>query len=87
MIPCKEIYASIPWCTSTGYSEGVHSAREVAEWMREHKPTATHLTPAMGQILVSGAATKFPPLGRLILVGDVTTRDCRSPQELTVNAN
>ena len=25
---------------------------KLAEWMREHKPTVTHLTPAMGQILV-----------------------------------
>ncbi len=61
---------------------------KLAEWMREHKPTVTHLTPAMGQILVGGAAAKFPSLDRAFFVGDVlTTRDCRSLQELAVNAN
>jgi L-aminoadipate-semialdehyde dehydrogenase len=59
----------------------------MAEWMRERKLTVTHLTPAMGQLLVGGAAVKFPSPDRLIFVGDVTTRYCRSLQELAVNAN
>jgi len=41
---------------------------KLAEWMREHKPTVTHLTPAMGQILVGGAAAKFPSLDRALFV-------------------
>ena len=61
---------------------------KLAEWMREHQPTVTHLTPAMGQILVGGAAAKFPSLNRAFFVGDVlTTRDCRSLRELAVNVN
>ncbi|KAF4637405.1 hypothetical protein G7Y89_g678 [Cudoniella acicularis] len=61
---------------------------KLAEWMREHKPTVTHLTPAIGQILVGGATAKFPSLDMAFFVGDVlTTRDCRALQELAVNAN
>ena len=61
---------------------------KLAEWMRKHKPTVTHLTPAMGQILVGGATAKFPSLDRAFFVGDVLTkRDCRSLRELAVNAN
>ncbi|ODH46207.1 L-aminoadipate-semialdehyde dehydrogenase [Paracoccidioides brasiliensis] len=60
----------------------------LAEWMAEHKPTVTYLTPAMGQILVGGASAKFPSLDRAFFVGDVlTTRDCRSLRELAVNVN
>lgn len=61
---------------------------KLAEWMHEHKPTVTHLTPAMGQILVGGAAAEFPSLDRAFFVGDIlTTRDCRSLQQLAVNVN
>jgi L-aminoadipate-semialdehyde dehydrogenase len=61
---------------------------KLAEWMREHKPTVTHLTPAMGQILVGGATAKFPSLNRAFFVGDVLTkRDCNSLQDLAVNVN
>ncbi|EEH03815.1 L-aminoadipate-semialdehyde dehydrogenase large subunit [Histoplasma capsulatum G186AR] len=61
---------------------------KLAEWMAEHKPTVTHLTPAMGQILVGGASAKFPSLDRAFFVGDVlTTRDCRSLRDLAVNVN
>ena len=35
------------------------SHEKLAEWMREHKPTVTHLTPAMGQILVSSFLSVF----------------------------
>ena len=61
---------------------------KLAEWMREHKPTVTHLTPAMGQILVGGALAEFPSLDRAFFVGDIlTTRDCRSLQRLAINVN
>lgn len=61
---------------------------KLAEWMREHKPTVTHLTPAMGQILVGGANAKFPSLQSAFFVGDVlTTRDCRSLRRLADNVN
>ena len=60
----------------------------LAEWMRDHKPTVTHLTPAMGQILVGGATAMFPSLQRAFFVGDVLTkRDCRSLRELAINVN
>ena len=61
---------------------------KLAEWMREYKPTVTHLTPAMGQILVGGATAEFPSLDRAFFVGDVlTTRDCRHLRRLAVNTN
>ena len=61
---------------------------KLAEWMRAHEPTVTHLTPAMGQILVGGATAKFPSLDRAFFVGDVlTTRDCRALRELAMNVN
>ncbi|KAK0630250.1 hypothetical protein B0T17DRAFT_506736 [Bombardia bombarda] len=61
---------------------------KLAEWMREHKPTVTHLTPAMGQILVGGATAEFPSLEHVFFVGDVlTTRDCRALRRLAANAN
>ncbi|KAI0551905.1 putative aminoadipate protein [Xylaria curta] len=60
---------------------------KLAEWFREHKPTVTHLTPAMGQILVGGAVAEFPSLEQVFFVGDVlTTRDCRSLRRLAINA-
>lgn len=61
---------------------------KLAEWMRDHKPTVTHLTPAMGQILVGGATAEFPSLEHVFFVGDVlTTRQCRSLRQLATNAN
>ncbi|KAL2271357.1 hypothetical protein VTJ83DRAFT_728 [Remersonia thermophila] len=61
---------------------------KLAEWFREHKPTVTHLTPAMGQILVGGATAEFPALEHVFFVGDVlTTRDCRALRRLAINAN
>ncbi|KAM5351841.1 hypothetical protein ACJ41O_004564 [Fusarium nematophilum] len=60
----------------------------LAEWMREHKPTVTHLNSAMGQILVGGATAEFPSLDRAFFVGDVlTTRDCRQLQKLAKNVS
>lgn len=44
---------------------------KLAVWMKEHRATVTHLTPAMGQILVGGASTQFPDLKNAFFVGDV----------------
>ncbi|KAE8442048.1 large subunit of alpha-aminoadipate reductase [Mollisiaceae sp. DMI_Dod_QoI] len=58
----------------------------LAEWMREHGPTVTHLTPAMGQILVGGASAEFPALHHAFFVGDILIkRDCVSLQRLAEN--
>ncbi|KAN0112598.1 large subunit of L-aminoadipate-semialdehyde dehydrogenase [Hyaloscypha variabilis] len=58
----------------------------LAEWMREHGATVTHLTPAMGQILVGGASAEFPALHHSFFVGDILIkRDCKSLQRLAPN--
>lgn len=58
----------------------------LAEWMREHRVTVTHLTPAMGQILVGGAVAQFPSLRNAFFVGDLLTKkDCRKLRDLAVN--
>ena len=58
----------------------------LAEWMQEHGATVTHLTPAMGQILVGGAVAKFDKLHHAFFVGDILIkRDCRSLQNLAPN--
>ncbi len=59
----------------------------LAEWMQEHSVTVTHLTPAMGQILVGGATTHFPALRNAFFVGDLLTKkDCRKLRDLAPNA-
>ena len=61
---------------------------KLAEWMRKYGATVTHLTPAMGQILVGGAAVQFPALKNAFFVGDILLkRDCRRLQELAPNVN
>ncbi|RAH85754.1 L-aminoadipate-semialdehyde dehydrogenase large subunit [Aspergillus japonicus CBS 114.51] len=61
---------------------------KLAEWMREYGATVTHLTPAMGQILVGGASAQFPELHHAFFVGDILIkRDCRSLQGLAPNVN
>jgi L-aminoadipate-semialdehyde dehydrogenase len=58
----------------------------LAEWMREHGATVTHLTPAMGQILVGGASAEFPALHHSFFVGDILIkRDCKALQKLAEN--
>lgn len=60
----------------------------LAEWMKREGATVTHLTPAMGQILVGGASTVFPSLHHSFFVGDILIkRDCRRLQELAPNVN
>lgn len=59
---------------------------KLAEWMRDYQTTVTHLTPAMGQILVGGATAQFPSLHHAFFVGDILIkRDCRSLQSLAPN--
>lgn len=61
---------------------------KLAEWMRQYGATVTHLTPAMGQILVGGASAHFPTLHHAFFVGDILIkRDCRSLQALAPNVN
>jgi len=58
----------------------------LAEWMKEHSVTVTHLTPAMGQILVGGATAQFPSLRNAFFVGDLLTKkDCRKLRDLAPN--
>ncbi|PGH27777.1 L-aminoadipate-semialdehyde dehydrogenase [Polytolypa hystricis UAMH7299] len=60
----------------------------LAEWMNNHKITVTHLTPAMGQILVGGAIAHFPALHHAFFVGDLLTKkDCRRLQALAPNVH
>ncbi|RDW75635.1 L-aminoadipate-semialdehyde dehydrogenase [Coleophoma crateriformis] len=58
----------------------------LAEWMRDYGATVTHLTPAMGQILVGGASAEFPALHHSFFVGDILIkRDCKALQKLAPN--
>lgn len=58
----------------------------LAEWMNEQRVTVTHLTPAMGQILVGGASTQFPSLRNAFFVGDILTKkDCKRLRDLAPN--
>ena len=60
---------------------------KLAEWMKKYRTTVTHLTPAMGQILVGGATAQFPDLRNAFFVGDILIkRDVRRLQELAPNA-
>ncbi|KAJ5679318.1 hypothetical protein N7462_007562 [Penicillium macrosclerotiorum] len=61
---------------------------KLAEWMQNYGPTVTHLTPAMGQILVGGASAQFPALHHAFFVGDILIkRDCKSLQGLAPNVS
>lgn len=54
--------------------------------MAKYETTVTHLTPAMGQILVGGANNQFPALRNAFFVGDVLIkRDVRKLQDLAPN--
>jgi len=56
--------------------------------MREQQITVTHLTPAMGQIMIGGAVAQFPSLHHAFFVGDLLTKkDCRKLQELATNVS
>ncbi|KAL8849156.1 MAG: hypothetical protein Q9221_005833 [Calogaya cf. arnoldii] len=73
----------IPTLSFTSGSEG-----RPKEWMKREGATVTHLTPAMGQILVGAASTEFPTLHHSFFVGDILIRrDVRRLQELAPNVN
>ena len=58
----------------------------LAEWMQDYGATVTHLTPAMGQILVGNASAEFSNLHHAFFVGDVLIkRDCKALQRLAPN--
>uniref|UniRef100_A0A0B7JZA4 Alpha-aminoadipate reductase n=1 Tax=Bionectria ochroleuca TaxID=29856 RepID=A0A0B7JZA4_BIOOC len=58
----------------------------LAEWMKENSVTVTHLTPAMGQILVGGATARIPSLRNAFFVGDILTKkDTSKLRELAPN--
>jgi len=60
---------------------------KLASWMNKYETTVTHLTPAMGQILVGGETSEqFPALQNAFFVGDVLIkRDVRRLQDLAPN--
>lgn len=58
----------------------------LANWASTNKITVTHLTPAMGQILLGSPEPKIPTLHAAFFVGDILLkRDCRRLQQLAPN--
>ncbi|KAK4619418.1 L-2-aminoadipate reductase large subunit [Fulvia fulva] len=58
----------------------------LAKWASENSITVTHLTPAMGQILLGSTEPKVESLHGAFFVGDVLLkRDCRRLQQLAPN--
>ncbi len=58
----------------------------LATWASENEITVTHLTPAMGQILLGSTEPKVTSLHGAFFVGDVLLkRDCRRLQQLAPN--
>ena len=58
----------------------------LATWASENAITVTHLTPAMGQILLGSTEPKVTSLHGAFFVGDVLLkRDCRRLQQLAPN--
>lgn len=58
----------------------------LATWASENQITVTHLTPAMGQILLGSTEPKVTSLHGAFFVGDVLLkRDCRRLQQLAPN--
>jgi L-aminoadipate-semialdehyde dehydrogenase len=56
--------------------------------MKAHSITVTHLTPAMGQVLVGGSVTQFPALRNAFFVGDLLTKkDCTKLRNLAPNTD
>jgi L-aminoadipate-semialdehyde dehydrogenase len=61
---------------------------KLAEWFRREEVTVSHLTPAMGQILVGGATTTIPSLQNVFFVGDLLLRrDCAKLQDIAPNCS
>ncbi|QIW95184.1 hypothetical protein AMS68_000702 [Peltaster fructicola] len=58
----------------------------LANWAATNRITVTHLTPAMGQILLGSVEPKVETLRNAFFVGDVLLkRDCRRLQQLAPN--
>ena len=58
----------------------------LARWASDNSITATHLTPAMGQIMLGSLEPKVTSLHAAFFVGDVLLkRDCRRLQQLAPN--
>lgn len=58
----------------------------LAKWASENEVTVTHLTPAMGQILLGSTEPQVTSLHAAFFVGDVLLkRDCRRLQQLAPN--
>lgn len=58
----------------------------LANWASENEISVTHLTPAMGQILLGSLEPKITSLHSAFFVGDILLkRDCRRLQELAPN--
>ncbi|TKX25681.1 putative L-2-aminoadipate reductase large subunit [Elsinoe australis] len=58
----------------------------LAKWASDNKISVTHLTPAMGQILLGSLEPKVTSLHSAFFVGDILLkRDCRRLQELAPN--
>ena len=59
----------------------------LVEWVKENRITVTHLTPAMGQILVGGADGQIASLRNAFFVGDILTKkDTARLRNLAPNA-
>ncbi|KAI8321745.1 L-aminoadipate-semialdehyde dehydrogenase [Martensiomyces pterosporus] len=67
-------------------SEDIGIPGQLAQWMRDHEVSITHLTPAMGQLLSANATSQIPSLKNAFFVGDLLTkRDCHRLQSLADN--
>ncbi len=63
------------------------SVDELITWLREHRITILHLTPALGRLLHSAGAKPLPNLRRIFFGGDLLTRqDVAAMRALAPNA-
>jgi amino acid adenylation domain-containing protein len=56
-------------------SKIVREPEPLCEWLRANAITVLHLTPALGQLLLTGAAQGLPTVRRIFFGGDSLTRD------------
>lgn len=67
-------------------ADDIGTPGQLAQWMATHGATVTHLTPAMGQLLLAEATAPIPLLHHAFFVGDILTkRDCLRLQLLAEN--
>ena len=48
---------------------------QLGDWLERNAITVLHLTPALGELLLSGAGTRLPAVRRIFFGGDVLNRD------------